>query len=79
MYCSKTKKEIEVLAKDQEVLGLNIKMAQSQTLDFITHWVKNQENLALQDENYELAAKYRDALKYDLIFVRKTDKGFLIL
>jgi hypothetical protein len=79
MYCSKTKKEIEVLAKDQEVLGLNIKMANPKTLDVIVQWAKKQENLAIQSENYELATKYRDILYYDLIFVRKTNSGFLIL
>jgi hypothetical protein len=67
------------LTQDPEVLGLNLSAATPRVLDLISKWALKQELEAVESENYEDAAKYRDILKCDKIFVRKTETGFEII
>ncbi len=76
MYSTKYVKD---LMADPEILGLNLSKATPRVLDLISSWAAKQEIEAVESENYEAASRYRDILKCDKIFVRKTESGFEII
>jgi hypothetical protein len=63
--------KISLISNDEDVLGLNIAIATERVRAKIAKWAQLKELEAVERENYEIAALYRDAMNRNELYVRR--------
>ena len=63
--------KISLISNDEDVLGLNIAIATERVRAKIAKWAQLKELEAVERENYEIAALYRDAMSKNELYIRR--------
>jgi hypothetical protein len=63
--------KISLISNDEDVLGLNIAIATERVRAKIAKWAQIKEREAVEREDYENAARYRDAMNRGELYIRR--------
>jgi hypothetical protein len=68
---SNMNEKISLISNDEDVLGLNIAIATERVRAKIAKWAQLKELEAVEREDYEAAARYRDAMDRGELYIRR--------